>query len=80
MREARTVTPETASLSVAAYELNSLALAAAAEAETLARHGATDAADEALMREMNDLIARLKHGTRAMRFARLTGQGLEPRL
>jgi hypothetical protein len=71
----RTGVPDVRSLSVLAYELNSLALAAAAEAATLARGGAGDAADgdEALADELNDLIRRLQRGTRAMRLARRRG-------
>ncbi len=74
--------PKVPSLAVVAYELNSLALAVAAEAETLARYGeaaATHEADACLVEEMEALIRRLQHGTRALRFARLSGQGLPGR-
>lgn len=73
--------PKVPSLSVMAYELNSVALAVAAEAETLARRGDAGAgdADACLVEEMEALIRRLQHGTRALRFARLSGQGLPGR-
>lgn len=66
--------PDVRKLSVLAYELNSLALAAAAEAETLARGGLADTGDGgSLADEINDLIRRLQAGTKAMRIARRRG-------
>ena len=75
----RAVQPEVRNLSVLAYELNSLALAVAAEAATLARGRVPTPGDghdgdgEVLAAEMNDLIRRLQEGTRAMRIARRRG-------
>lgn len=58
-------------LSVLAYELNSLALAAAAEAATLARGGLGEVAEDGVLaEELDQLIRHLQHGTRAMRVAR----------
>lgn len=71
--------PDVRKLSVLAYELNSLALAAAAEAATLARGNWSDGDDGhgdddgLLAAEMHDLIQRLQVGTRAMRVARRRG-------
>jgi len=68
--------PDVRKLSVLAYELNSLALAAAAEAASLARGGLADgesAEGGPLADEINDLIRHLQHGTRAMRIARRRG-------
>lgn len=74
--------PRVPSVSVTAYELNSVALAVAAEAETLARRGQageTGEIDASVVEEMEALISRLQRGTRALRFARLSGQGLPRR-
>lgn len=69
----RDTIPDARKLSVLAYELNSLALAAAAQAESLARHGLPGGACEdggRLAEQIDDLIRSLQAGTRAMRVAR----------
>lgn len=77
--------PETGNLAVIAYELNSVALKMAAEAETLARRGIapdrteSEATQPMLVEEMRDLIRHLNEGTRALRFARLSGHNLKSR-
>ncbi len=76
--------PETGNLAVIAYELNSVALKMAAEAETLVRGIARDRSDgesaqPVLVEEMRDLIRHLHEGTRALRFARLSGHSLKAR-
>lgn len=77
---ARADLPDVHSLAVMAYELNSVALKVAAEAETLARRGTAkddgDPVEPVLIQEMDALIRRLQEGTRALRFARLSGQRL----
>lgn len=63
--------PDARKLSVLAYELNALALAAAAEASSLARHELpADGGDGDLAEQIHELIRSLQAGTRAMRVAR----------
>lgn len=73
----RSEEPAVSNLSVLAYELNFVALAMAAEADSIARGGMEEAESaEAMARQMNDLIARLQRATKQFRYARRSGQAL----